>query len=548
MAEPGEPLTERELEIVRLLGTGAGNKEIAAQLYLSPNTVKVHLRNIFTKLEAKSRTEVSMIAVRNGWIDASAGGAIAPPDIAPALSDAVQPDIAAIGAAAAMPDVEMPAGTVHASAAPEGAPPHRVTPDSAPSDAGPAAEPAGDSATAGEPEAVVPASSAQPGDSRPGEPAAASPVPARIFVPVAPNPQPLPKLALWRRIAMLAAVLAVAAGSLLSLPAGRSSATPGLDAADVIVDANPGAELLLPGEATRWYLRAALPGPRARSAAVAVGSRIYLIGGELNQAASGDVLVFDPRANTWSDLGAPKPTPVWNAVAVAVGPRIYMAGGTGANGAATSQLEAFDTAAKQWRALKPMPAPLTGHSMAALNNRLYVFGDRASNAGAVNSYEYDIASDTWRAIAPMPTPRSLAAAAAIKDRIYVVGGYDEGREYATCERYVPASDAWQACAPMLLPRGSPGLAQVGANLFAVGGGWSGFVGFNERYDPVNDRWTSFETPLVGDWRSLAVAALPGEFYALGGYSNGRRLPFNYVYEVFTNRTFLPAFQAGDQQP
>jgi N-acetylneuraminic acid mutarotase len=148
----------------------------------------------------------------------------------------------------------------------------------------------------------------------------------------------------------------------------------------------------------------------------------------------------------------------------------------------------------------------------------------------------------------MPTPRSLAAAAVIKDRIYVVGGYDEGREFATCESYRPASDAWQSCAPMLLPRGSPGLAQVGANLFAVGGGWSGFVGFNERYNPVDDRWTSFETPLVGDWRSLAVASLPGEFYALGGYSNGRRLPFNYVYEVFTNRTFLPAFQAGDQQP
>ena len=68
MAELNEPLTERELEVVRLLATGVSNKEIAAQLHVSPNTVRVHLRNISTKLEAQSRTEIAMIAVRNGWV------------------------------------------------------------------------------------------------------------------------------------------------------------------------------------------------------------------------------------------------------------------------------------------------------------------------------------------------------------------------------------------------------------------------------------------------------------------------------------------------
>ncbi|MEO6060609.1 MAG: response regulator transcription factor, partial [Thermoflexales bacterium] len=68
MAEAGEPLTERELEVVRLLATGVSNKEIAGALTVSPNTVKVHLRNIFIKLEAESRTAVTMTAVRNGWV------------------------------------------------------------------------------------------------------------------------------------------------------------------------------------------------------------------------------------------------------------------------------------------------------------------------------------------------------------------------------------------------------------------------------------------------------------------------------------------------
>ena len=65
--EPTE-LSERELEILRLVATGAGNKEIAQKLFISTNTVKVHIRNIFTKIGASSRTEAAMYAVRTGLV------------------------------------------------------------------------------------------------------------------------------------------------------------------------------------------------------------------------------------------------------------------------------------------------------------------------------------------------------------------------------------------------------------------------------------------------------------------------------------------------
>jgi DNA-binding CsgD family transcriptional regulator len=50
-------LSERELQVLRELAAGRSNKEIAARLHVSPNTVKTHVANLFAKLEARRRTE-----------------------------------------------------------------------------------------------------------------------------------------------------------------------------------------------------------------------------------------------------------------------------------------------------------------------------------------------------------------------------------------------------------------------------------------------------------------------------------------------------------
>jgi LuxR family maltose regulon positive regulatory protein len=52
-----EPLTTRELEVLRLLADGASNSEIAQRLVISLGTAKKHIANILGKLEAQSRTQ-----------------------------------------------------------------------------------------------------------------------------------------------------------------------------------------------------------------------------------------------------------------------------------------------------------------------------------------------------------------------------------------------------------------------------------------------------------------------------------------------------------
>jgi DNA-binding NarL/FixJ family response regulator len=62
-----EPLSEREIEVLRLLAQGLTNKDMAQTLILSVRTVEAHLRNIFGKLGVSSRTEAALWATRHGY-------------------------------------------------------------------------------------------------------------------------------------------------------------------------------------------------------------------------------------------------------------------------------------------------------------------------------------------------------------------------------------------------------------------------------------------------------------------------------------------------
>jgi len=68
IAPLAEPLTKREREVLQMLGSGLGNKEIAARLAISDHTAKFHVASILGKLGASTRAEAVAIGIRRGLL------------------------------------------------------------------------------------------------------------------------------------------------------------------------------------------------------------------------------------------------------------------------------------------------------------------------------------------------------------------------------------------------------------------------------------------------------------------------------------------------
>ena len=67
LARP-DGLTSREIDVLRLLGAGASNREIAGQLFITENTAANHVRNILTKTGAGNRTRAALYAAAHGLL------------------------------------------------------------------------------------------------------------------------------------------------------------------------------------------------------------------------------------------------------------------------------------------------------------------------------------------------------------------------------------------------------------------------------------------------------------------------------------------------
>jgi DNA-binding CsgD family transcriptional regulator len=449
-------ISEREREILRLVATGATNQQIASQLNISINTVKVHLRNIFGKIGAASRTEATLYAVRTGLVPIGEATLAAPSSTVAVADPPAEPN----------PDLAIPAES--------GAGAHSA--DTL------AEEPAASIEHRHLPDAI------------PDLPAAAPP-----------------------RAGLSRGMLLGGAGAVLLVVVGLVFwlARPTLITPPAVTPTAAGAAT--PGPS--WRGLAPLPAGRAGFALSNFsyeGKRyLYAIGGDLGAAPSDQVARFDLATNTWASLSA-KPTPVSDVQGVVIGNRIYVPGGRLGSGAATDVFEAYDPQHDRWTKLKPLPQPRSGYALAVMEGKLYLFGGWDGAAYHAEVWQYDPDKDEWADRAPMPTARAFAAAAVVENAIYVLGGENASGALAVNERYIPSDDAgsgspWATKLPLPTPAGHMSAAWINDQLFVLGAG----AGQVLVYNSSADQWRTDKIPLA-DLRDLRVQAIGSKIYIVGG--------------------------------
>ena len=330
MASQKEELSERELELLRLVAQGATNQQIARDLTISVNTVKVHLKNIFAKLGVESRTEATMAAVRMGLIHVQAASE-SPTSVSGAAEPAVTTwprlgrDFGLWQRAYLALAVVMAAVLVTLSVV--GTKPEAASVNTA---------------------FVDQSASAQVMTQR---------MPSR-WTTRASLPTPRGRLAVVAARGSIFAIGGVANGQITGL-----------------------LEEYQPAE-DRWIVRLSKPTPAANVSAVSLDGKLYVPGGHSSAGQVLDVLeIYDIAAAQWA-IGPPLPAPRSAYALAATEGRIYLFGGWDGRQYVDTVLE-FAPDTGQWRTLSPMPAALGFQAVAAVDGNVYLMG------GYDGSREYD---------------------------------------------------------------------------------------------------------------------------------------------------------------
>lgn len=433
MAELGESLSDRELDVVRCLWSGATNKEIAAELSISENTVKVHLRNIYTKLGVSSRTEATTAALQQGYID--------------------------------VPGVEVDAADQ----------PNQVTPSSngaAASDE-PEDDPASDAETA-----VAPARQRRNWRT----PALIGLLLVSLVAIVLLGVQVMNQNA-GRAAAPAAPFEEVALGDTQwfvsrPLPTGRANmavATVGLDVYQLggeTAAGVDGAVNVFDSTEHLWRSAATKPTAVADVTAAELYGEIYVPGGRLPDGEpTSTVEAYSPLQNAWRPIAA-LPRPLMGGLALSDGAFLYVFGGWNGEQALDTAY-VYDPGANSWRPLPPMPQARTYAAGGLLTNRLYVVGGSDGEEALASCHLFDPLTESWSECPEMLQPRTAAGATVLLNKLYVIGGMNGAGGISYSEVYDPTSETWQVVNTPVFEEvdqwPSVGVTHVETRIYALGG-------------------------------------------------------------------------------
>jgi DNA-binding CsgD family transcriptional regulator len=434
MPEYGDPLTEREEEILQMVATGVTNREVAFRLSISVNTVKVHLRNIFTKLGAESRTEATMIAVREGWVPVEGAGGAPEPEGESITAQPQAPPVAPVPPLPRFKRAMLVAALLLVAAGVAVTWPHN------------------------QPQA----------DTGPKLPFDQSPERPAVALVGDPESRWHERAQMPTRRAHLA--LAVAEGRILAI-GGRTPE--GITAAVEAYDP----------ESDTWTSGSDKPTPGAYVSAAAIGTEVFVPGGcDAEGNPTPVVEAYDALSNSWRQV-SPLPEPRCAYALGSLGGKLYLLGGwDGDQYVATVYV--YDAQADTWATAPPLDAKRGFAAAAALEDRLYVVGGYDGDRELTACTIYDPAAGTTEACAPLTVGRGGLGLVALGSQLYAIGGGGWTSYLGFNERYNRSDDTWSVVeTPLVVEWHSPGVVVFETSIYAIGGRSSDYLSLNQAYEP-----------------------------------------------------------------
>ncbi len=454
------PLSEREMDVAALLATGASNAEIARELVISPHTVKVHLRNIFEKLQVNSRTEATLVLLQRGWLS--------------------------------VPGVEVPE-----------APPEVALPEPEPepwADLQPGPAPWQRIGFAVAALLAVLLLAAPTLLTRPKTSftllSDAGQVTAGQLTPDA--------LARWEARAPLAQARSRHCAVLLD---GEIFVLGGENAQGQTMSAVDAYDLRF----NSWRSRASLPEPLANLAATALNGRIYVAGGSANRTdVEGEIVLsdrlyaLDPAQERWESVGV-LPSQLAGASLVAAGDFLYLLGGWDGERMRDevwrtqpqAGAEAGDAAGAplRWELAARLNTPASFFGAVVVNNSLYVVGGYDGQRALAEAAALDLTTGEWQRLPSMSTPRSGLTAIYDGMAIFALGG-GWTKAIDTHERYDAFANQWSNFpSPFRGEWRHLGAAALDGHIWLIGG-WSG--GYLDAYQEYQSAFRALLPVIRGD--------------------------------------------------